>query len=407
MKAVGFDTTLNTTSIVDGKLRSIITLRDLPKDDFKKVIILPHSILTLLRTRRDEVEVELQNLTSAPILSRVVRIMRAHHNIHEITTAIETLHRIISNILLYPYNNKYYIIYTNNKSFIQTIGRLNQSESLMNFIGFYGSGLVPQAESIPEPVADHESTPTATNSNTAKLSVPMKAGKAHPTSTSKAHSTNSSSVVQDVSTIAQYHTPQYKEYIFDKERAYLNATTTTHTNTHNKSYVSSDNTDTNLLQQYLYHRKADLELTLKLLDEERLAKAALKIGHNSGGDRNPKNHNNLVSGILPAPVTSFSPLRTHPHTTTHTTATTTNNNNNNNTIQYNKQQHLQTIKNMYKDFISLFSTGATSAQILQLQMILEVFINIDSDYDGYLSLYDIKAYFRSLGQPHDDVTVLR
>lgn len=55
--------------------------------------------------------------------------------------------------------------------------------------------------------------------------------------------------------------------------------------------------------------------------------------------------------------------------------------------------------------LKLFLKGASAAQQAQVQMIYRVFDIMDSDSDGYLSVNDVKTYFRSLGRISDDVTV--
>ena len=52
-----------------------------------------------------------------------------------------------------------------------------------------------------------------------------------------------------------------------------------------------------------------------------------------------------------------------------------------------------------------FSVGATPARFAQIDMIKKVFHIIDSDGDNLLSFADVKAYFRSLNRPSDDLTV--
>lgn len=52
-----------------------------------------------------------------------------------------------------------------------------------------------------------------------------------------------------------------------------------------------------------------------------------------------------------------------------------------------------------------FLKGASAAQQAQIQMIYRVFDIMDADSDGYLSVSDVKSYFRSVGRISDDVTV--
>ena len=52
-----------------------------------------------------------------------------------------------------------------------------------------------------------------------------------------------------------------------------------------------------------------------------------------------------------------------------------------------------------------FLKGASAAQQAQIQMIYRVFDIMDADSDGFLSVSDVKSYFRSVGRVSDDLTV--
>ena len=142
MRAVGFnDMSRQGISIVKGKSRSVITLEALPKD-FTKIRSLPTPLLISLKTKRSEIESELSALEGVPLISNVIRTLRVTYNLNEIIAAVETIHRILSNIISSPHEIKYYRIKTDNNDFHNVIGRLQGSELLMNSIGFRGHGSV-------------------------------------------------------------------------------------------------------------------------------------------------------------------------------------------------------------------------------------------------------------------------
>ena len=57
--------------------------------------------------------------------------------------------------------------------------------------------------------------------------------------------------------------------------------------------------------------------------------------------------------------------------------------------------------------VAAFMKGASPAQAAQLEMIKEVFAQMDADADGLLSMGDVRAYFRTIGRNASDLVTRR
>ena len=134
MHAIGFDVQ-SEGGIVSGELRTILTLRLLPKD-FSRLKCLPEDVLRDLRSKRDDIATQLEKVSGVPDIATIVRKLRDIHSIDIVVTALETLHSILSNVLSSPMDHKYRRVRVENKIFQNTIGKINDPSTVMAAIAF-------------------------------------------------------------------------------------------------------------------------------------------------------------------------------------------------------------------------------------------------------------------------------
>ena len=135
MRAVGFGEPEET--IVDGRRRCSIHLKGTEKLIKKgKTLKFPIDLKNNLKSKRDDIELEIVALEGAPSVSAAIREMRVHHSLSESRAAAETALALVRGILTTPKDFRVYRVKRGNPVFLRNLGRLQGSAVLMRSIGF-------------------------------------------------------------------------------------------------------------------------------------------------------------------------------------------------------------------------------------------------------------------------------
>jgi Ca2+-binding EF-hand superfamily protein len=367
LKAVGFDEVPITKMLDNGTKRSSIFLKAL-KTLPKQPTHLPDELLISIKSKRSELDQEVAVLEGAPSVSAAVREIRQHHSIVETRVGVETAMSLLQNVLSSPADLRMYRVKKANPTFFRSLGRLQGSASLMRSIGF-----VSGADTD---VGDESSLH---NSATNAIYVLKSVGKG--------------------------------ENMFDASKQ-LTKTGSDGGNTKSFKFPALD-IET---EKFLWRRKADMELSLRYLDA-------------AAGDEPPPSH--TLSDAAHVSGTTQEALQASAKTRTKTNrdATARSHPSKKEVAERRARQlgntghghgHGHGGKSSAKKASSAsagsssltaplslksFMTGASAAQLVQINMIKKVFTAMDADGDELISASDAKAYFRSINRPSSDLIV--